>query len=154
MPSISRLRRPPRVGARETPPRDHADIGLRQTFRTRHECLDHHLVLIGENPVVRPTAPKVVVEAVDDLAPPAKPAPVVDVEASCRFRINGNRPLHEAVLAAQPADHDQARKPDFGLVADAVDEMGFGTRKPCTLPRPVGFMTRHHSLLGNAPRPG
>src|ERR1700729_1971052 len=82
---------PSRVGAGKTAPGDYASIGPGQTFWTRNQCLDHRLVLIGKQMVVRPTAPEIIVGAVINLPPAAEPAPAVDVETACRFAVDRYR---------------------------------------------------------------
>src|ERR1700721_1223914 len=121
MAQVVLFRRTARMGAGIFAPGDDPGVGLGKTFRTRNQTFDHLLVLAGEDPVMRPAAPEVIMHPVIQRAQEAMAAPIVDVEAARGGVVDRGRPLYQAILAALAADDDHAGQPRLELVLDAVE---------------------------------
>src|ERR1700753_1168523 len=102
------LRRAARIGAGKAAPGADTGVGVGKLLGARHVIFDDLLVLAGEQPVMGPAAPDVIMQPIVEAAQRPETAPIVDVEAAGGVLVDRRRPLYERVIAALAADHHQS----------------------------------------------
>src|SRR3990167_2832117 len=101
-------RRPPCMLGDEAAPGGDAGVGARQGFALALHALQHALVLVGEQPIVRPRQPENPLQAIAQCREGPAPGEAAEGVEERRGRIDGHDPAAHEVVAARPADQGYA----------------------------------------------